>query len=74
MTDIERLVLEKHQLIQQLRSRDSLLVGMARKLADDKGVVRVTKAELEATAGYLVEVNPLKHGAKLIVREKEKPQ
>lgn len=74
MSDIERLVLEKHQLIQTLRSRDSLLVGMARKLADDKGVTRLTKAELEAAAGYVVEVKPLKHGAKLIVREREKEQ
>lgn len=69
MSDIERLVLEKHQLIQQLRSRDTLLIALTRKAQDDKGVVRVTKAELEAAAKHTVEVTPLKHGAKLTVKE-----
>lgn len=71
MTELERLVLEKHQLALQVQQMSSMIIALCRKVVDDKGVVRLTKKELEDTAGLSVEVVPLKHGFKLVLRENQ---
>lgn len=71
MSDLERLVLEKHQLMAQNRELSNLLVAACQKLADEKGIVRFTKRELEGTVGHGVTVERLKSGLKMTVGKSE---
>lgn len=71
MSDIERLVLEKHQLLQHLQEVGPILVALALQVAEGKDSVKLTKQQLDMASEYSVEVVEMSYGKKLKIRKIE---
>jgi regulator of replication initiation timing len=53
---VEEMVLEKNQLMQMQEQLRNVLNSILGTMADDKGIVRIPKAELAKAEGYIFEI------------------